>query len=783
MTSKPNALSKSLTYRAFIWLGIVVACIFLLVKQWILAVHAPIETNILKLLPQNQQQPIVEQAFQSIADNLSNQIVLAISAPEENLIPAAQKAEQTLSSSHLFRSVTGQVDKDQQQQWASYFYQSRFQHLTPEQRELLQSAPDQLVTQVLHQVYNPFSGVTGSELQNDPFLLFRDYLSHVNQLSSNFSLKDGFLYTKYQDRPYILITANLAESPYSRQGSEAVALINQLEEDIKQTFDATSRHTGVVFYADFGTQSAKHEISTIGLFSLLGVVALVLIVFRSTTPLFLALLSITVGILCALAVTTLAFGQVHLFSLVFGASLIGVSIDYAFHYLTERLNEGSHWHSEQGLNHIFVAITLGLITSLIGYLGMLVAPFPGLQQLAVFSAAGLLAAYATVITWYPLLAKKPSADRALPGKWLLNQWFVIWNRPSVRMGLPLATLLLSLFGLMHAKYDDDIRQLQALPHALKQQEMLIANLTGHDASQQMLLVTANSEELLLAELERIDSQLSSWKTEGALGNYQSISQYVKSSQTQQHDYELISALYQNQGQALASTLNLAQVPMMNEPFSAITLDDFIVSPVSEPLRFLYLGNLEQNEGTGIYASVVTLNGLKDDALAKDLASSYGNIYYLNKAEEISNLFAEYRVKIFELLALALVAIVLVLTKRYGLKHSLLIVAPSIIACVAGIAATVLLGSTLNLFNLLALILIVGIGIDYTLFFAEETLFAEKTQSESTLLAITLSAITTLLSFGLLALSDTHAIHSFGLTVLSGIFVAWLLAPLAIRRPS
>ncbi|MEZ9233688.1 MMPL family transporter, partial [Vibrio amylolyticus] len=93
---------------------------------------------------------------------------------------------------------------------------------------------------------------------------------------------------------------------------------------------------------------------------------------------------------------------------------------------------------------------------------------------------------------------------------------------------------------------------------------------------------------------------------------------------------------------------------------------------------------------------------------------------------------------------------------------------------AGLAVTVMFGSTLNLFNLLALILIIGIGIDYTLFFSEHN------QSHSTLLAITLSALTTLLSFGLLALSNTHAIHSFGITVLAGIFVAWLLAPIAIK---
>ena len=85
-------------------------------------------------------------------------------------------------------------------------------------------------------------------------------------------------------------------------------------------------------------------------------------------------------------------------------------------------------------------------------------------------------------------------------------------------------------------------------------------------------------------------------------------------------------------------------------------------------------------------------------------------------------------------------------------------------------------ASITIFNLLALILILGIGIDYTLFFAE---LKESDKAKNTLLAITLSAITTVLSFGLLALSETQAIHGFGITVLSGIVVAWILAPLAM----
>lgn len=81
----------------------------------------------------------------------------------------------------------------------------------------------------------------------------------------------------------------------------------------------------------------------------------------------------------------------------------------------------------------------------------------------------------------------------------------------------------------------------------------------------------------------------------------------------------------------------------------------------------------------------------------------------------------------------------------------------------------------NLFHVLALLLVLGIGIDYTLFFAE----AQK-QWQPTLLAILLSACTTLLSFGLLAWSETPLLRSFGLTVLFGMSTAFIFSPIAVH---
>ncbi len=769
-----NSVSKlSLGTHTFalVWLNLVVLAGALLLKQWVWSAESPIETNILKLLPKNQQNPVAEQAFESVSASMSDKVIFVITAPDKNaLFAAATEFDKGLRQSNHFRDVVGKISPQEQQAWASYYFKHRFQLLTPEQRERLSQNPEQQVQHVIQSLYNPFSGVTGQELQNDPFLLFRDYLSQVTQQSSSFRLDNGYLSVEKDGAQYLLITAELKDSPYSLTGQLAVPDIQALEHGVAQKYGAEVAHTGVLFYADFGTQSAKSEISTIGVFSLLGIIALFVLVFRSVVPLSLALLSITIGLLVALSVTTWIFGKVHLFSLVFGASLIGVSIDYAFHYLTERLAAGNEWDSEQGLKHIFIAITLGLITSLIGYLGMLVAPFPGLQQLALFSSIGLIGAYITVVAWYPILVRNPSRTISnLPGQSLLAKWLTLWNHPRIKVGLPMLCVVASGFFLLQLNYDDDIRLLQTMPKDLKQQETLITTLSGMQSSQQMLVVTADDDESLMKKLESLTPTLEAWKADSTIESYQSLSRYLSSVERQQQDYQLIRDLYATQSSPLTSGLGLSKKPKMDADFIPVTVEQYLQNPVSAPVRFLHLGKIK-----GKSATVVVLNQLQDSAVVKAFAKSQSDVVYLNKAEEISTLFGEYRIKIIELLAAASAVIFLVLIKRYGLQHSCRVLLPSLIACACGLATAVAMGTTLNLFNLLGLVLILGIGIDYTLF------FAEKARSVSTLLAITLSAMTTVLSFGLLSLSQTHAIHSFGITVLSGIFVAWLLSPIAIK---
>lgn len=92
---KRNNSNSSL---ALAWLVVVSLFSGLLIKQFAFSSSVPIESNIMKLLPENQQDPMVEQAFQQISSSMSEQVVFIISASDvEQAMTATDAFEKNLT--------------------------------------------------------------------------------------------------------------------------------------------------------------------------------------------------------------------------------------------------------------------------------------------------------------------------------------------------------------------------------------------------------------------------------------------------------------------------------------------------------------------------------------------------------------------------------------------------------------------------------------------------------------------------------------------------------------
>ena len=126
-----------------------------------------------------------------------------------------------------------------------------------------------------------------------------------------------------------------------------------------------------------------------------------------------------------------------------------------------------------------------------------------------------------------------------------------------------------------------------------------------------------------------------------------------------------------------------------------------------------------------------------------------------------------RVSISYLIVAALVLL------RYGSGLGFRILATPTLAAAGTILILAALGEPLTLFHGVGLLLVLGIGVDYALFFAE----AGEVEP-GTLQAVLLSAGTTVLSFGVLSLSTLPVLVGIGTTVVVGIVLSLALSPLA-----
>ena len=86
------------------------------------------------------------------------------------------------------------------------------------------------------------------------------------------------------------------------------------------------------------------------------------------------------------------------------------------------------------------------------------------------------------------------------------------------------------------------------------------------------------------------------------------------------------------------------------------------------------------------------------------------------------------------------------------------------------ALQVWMGVEINLFSIMGVFLILGIGVDYAIFYRQG-----HGHSNVVSMALFLCMMSTLLGFGLLSLSHTYAIHCFGLTVLFGVIFSFIYA--------
>lgn len=730
-----------------------------------------IDTSLMALLPVDEQQPLIKRATEQQAAEFADKLVLVVTADDDERARAAVRlAASRLQALDGVARLIWQAPPSGQALDEIYPY--RFTLLSPQLRDRLSREQGaQQYQMALQQLLSPLSPVALDPIR-DPFGLYGE-LALSLQAGVPVSIDKGLLRLTAADRPAYLLSLQLAEDPFSLEVQRAVlAVLEPLTAELQQQQVSLYR-SGLLLHAAAGAEQAQAEISTIGLGSLAGIVLLILLVFRSLWPLGLALLPVLVGSLVAMAATLLLFGRIHMITVAFGAGLVGVAVDYAMHFICE----ARVLHREQITGKLFAGLLLGLLSSVVAYTGLALAPFPGLRQMAVFCALGLVAAWLTVLLWLPLLSRQRSLAPLAAAGWLarLRNIYPRLDRMPWLAGLLLITGMLGGMVIWQGAPRDDVRLLQTSPAALLAEERQVQTLLGNGSSAVFLLVTGSGFEQVLRTEERLQAELMRLQREHGLQGYSALSQVLPSLQRQAENVQQVKELYQSWWPALADVLHLsgeqrakARVEMEQETDARLTPEQWQELRVSQ----LWSSHII-SDSSGEVATLIRLKGELNGGLKlalSELAGREPGVRLVDQLEDISELMARYRSEIAHWLLLAYSAVILMLMLRYR-RRFWRIVLPPLLASLLTFAGFLLLNDGYNLFNMIALMLVLGIGLDMGIF------LHESNDSDHTWLAVSLSAFSSLLAFGLLALSQTPVLYHFGAIVLPGLLLTWLLAPL------
>lgn len=754
-------------WLALLWL----ACVLGIgLHQWQFWRDFDIDTDVMTLLPSSERTATADRALRRLADGVSREVVVLVGAPEwpKARAAAARLRAVTDGQQKLLEPVDrlGGFDLDAA---LSLYRPYRQGMLTDAQRtQLRQADPHALASQSLTRLYQFSAGPRLTEWRADPLGLWPDWWM-ARAAATRVSERDGLPAVTGDGREWVVLSFRTAGPAFSSSGATDYADLLANAARAASLGDDSVRvvAAGIPLHAEAAAAQANREMNVIGFGSLAAVIALVWLAFRSLRPIVLVAASLLVGTAAAISVTALVFGRVHLLTLVFGASLVGVAEDYGIHYFVTRQARPA-WAPAHTMRILLPGMALALGTSVAAYLALGIAPFPGLRQMALFSAVGLVAAFLTVVLWFPWVDRKPL--RATPVSDWLAGTLARWPRVGANRRSLLGAGLLALAivpGLMQVRVSDDLRQLQSSPPALAEAQRSAGRLLGTPSPAQFVLVRGATPDEVLGREEAVRTALGGLVRAHALDGVLALSDWVPSAARQRSDAALVRAVEQGVRERVASRLGGDAGPPAAGDAGVLTLPAWLDHPVSASLRHLWLGA----EGNG-YASVMLLRGLDDTANIPRAAAAVATVagaQWVDRVADFSSLLHRYRTLMTWLLGAGAVAIGLLLFLYHG-RPAWRALVPTLLAGVVSVALLGWLHMPLQLFSVLALALLLGVGVDYGIFLLEHP------GDGSAWTAIVLGAASTLLAFGLLALSTTPALRAFGITMLSGVGTVWLLSP-------
>lgn len=726
------------------------------------AISSRLDNNVFSLLPKSERNVVAEEFIDRVAKNGERSLVVLLSSSN---LETSLEAEKTFKSLTANLAVKSTPSQDGYVEYISKLLAHKSGFVTSKDISLLESqAPTFWLDKSNAMAYSMGSSLV--PWKEDPFGLLGDWLYSLGSITKVRPYGDS-LVVERAGVFYAVLPMEVGASVDSLSTQLVLAdAINAAIIETKLRYPGLEiLKTGVIFFASDTSKLIQSDISLIGLISGISALFLVIFIFRSLYAVGIVLLTVTIGFLYAVLTCFFIFPKVYILTLAFGTSLIGMSVDYCLYWLTASIDDVKNPFERR--RYLLPGMLLALITTAMGYFLMAITPFPVLSQMAVFSIAGISAAWLSVVLIFPHINKLRFRTNSslLLVKYIEPKNYQI--SVMTRRVIIAAMILVSAYGVISFQPNDNIRALASFDKELVDQQIKASEILDIPSPSQFFIVSGSTEEEVLSRAEQLTNRLDELVSEGVIGGYQSITRFIPSIGKQ----AIASKAYSSQGKedavkqvAKEFGMDLTWTQNQNQIDQPLTVDDIREIPLYKRLSYLWFAS----DSPSIKSTAILLSGVNGaEAVSRLSKLADPDIFWVDKPQEISDVFTRYRTLFSYLIAIGYLLTFIAIYLKYG-KSAWRAVVPPILATFMTIAILGVAGETITLMTVIAFALLLGVGTDYGIF------LLQYPGDRRVLLSISMAALMTLISFGSLSLSSVPAIHGFGIALLFGVLLSWLL---------
>ena len=658
-------------------------------------------------------------------------------------------------------------------------------------------------------------------IQSDPLGLRNELAGQMAPLlnagGGSYKTIDGHFFVNDSSVCVAFITPQFSATN-TGQGSALFARMNELIDSFAVAApDISICYHGTPASGYYNSTIIKNDLTTTIAGSLVLVLLFIMVCFRRWDTLPLLLLPVAFGTLFAMAVMYFLRGQFSLLALGIGGVVLGVALSYVLHVLTHRhyVKDG-----EQLLREQTKPLLLGCITTIGSFGGLFFTNTDLLQDFGLFAALAIAATTLFSLIYLPHLLFHSNAQPMVNGQWpAVNKINAYpFDRKPWLIAAVVAVVVVCVGAWLWkgTHFDADMHNLGYDDPRVEHSEQLLRSKTFTGDKEKYFAAQGKTMEESLHHFALLRQKLDSLSVLGLVKDYTPIDHIFIPLDVQQRNIDAWHAYWSDERLATARRLIAETAPQAGllpdafEPFFDLATADFEPDALYEAALIPegYQTTLMEQTYGGDYLCFTSVRCENDsvrsqdsdymricDAVCKEPNLMVLDTYYYT-TDTLLKLNQDFNT--LQWLSMAFVFLVLLVSFRFNVRHTLLGFAPILISWLMVLGMMAIFDMRFNLINIIISTFIFGIGVDYSIFIMHGLIGSDGSYGSDgndgnhdgmRLLmahksAIFFSVVVLVVTVGSMLLAVHPAIRSVGFAtivgLLSAVILCYVVQPAAFR---